>query len=624
MCGITGWFSSLPIDPATANPRLAAMVRAIAHRGPDGEGTKLEQHAALGHRRLAIIDLETGSQPLTSSDGSVSIIFNGEIYNYRKLRQQLIQTGEHFQTNSDTEVILKIYQRDGWQGFSKLRGMYAFAIWDQKRQSGILARDPYGIKPLFLSWTKKGELSFGSEAKAILAGGQDAELNSAALHLLMNFRYLPGERSLFNNIHQLTPGTVLEWQQNGSINHHNITPPKQNSGDDILEALQQSVDLHLTADVEVGAYLSGGIDSAAIVSLAKSRDNGNLRTFTVKVGDDPNEAANAAKTAQLFGLENIQSESHSNPAEELMRLTWHLELPKINSWQVAELARHTAQHVKVALSGLGGDELFYGYNIHSILHYCSSLHSALPNSISRSAGSFSAYSAKRLLQAPWTEQERASLMLSNLGDWPKVYALLRNIWDNPDLRKQIYGPRMLDAKLPDAFEVTRELWPDTQDPVTAANQFEWRHKMVNDLLWQEDRCSMAAGLEVRVPFVDQSFANTVHTLDRKQLMPNGRRKGFMKELLQNTLPKEIVNRPKSGFQVDAPTFFNRELKYMADKWLSEEQINKRGLFNPKFVKTVRQYKPRKGLRWHYFILYLMLTTHLWCEIFEDGQWVTTD
>lgn len=623
MCGITGWFSSLPIDPATANPRLAAMVRAIAHRGPDGEGTKLDRHAALGHRRLAIIDLETGSQPLTSCDGSVSIIFNGEIYNYRELRQQLIQAGENFQTNSDTEVILKIYQQEGWQGFSKLRGMYAFAIWDQKRQSGILARDPYGIKPLFISHNN-GELSFGSEAKSILAGGQDAELNHASLHLLMNFRYLPGERSLFENIHQLTPGTVLEWQQNGSINHHNITPPKQNNKDSILDALQQSVNLHLTADVEVGAYLSGGIDSAAIVSLAKGRDNENLRTFTVKVGDDPNEAANAAKTARLFGLTNLQAESHSNPAEELMRLTWHLELPKINSWQVAELARHTAQHVKVALSGLGGDELFYGYNIHSILHYCSSLHDALPNSISRATGSLGAYSAKRLLQAPWSEQERASLMLSNLGDWPKVYALLRNIWDNPDLRKQIYGPRMLDAKLPDAFEVTRELWPDTQDPVTAANQFEWRHKMVNDLLWQEDRCSMAAGLEVRVPFVDQSFASTIQTLGRKRLMPNGRRKGFMKKLLQNTLPGEILNRPKSGFQVDAPTFFNRELKYMADKWLSEEQIHKRGLFNPNFVKTVRDYKPRKGLRWHYFILYLMLTTHLWCEIFEDGQWVTTD
>ncbi len=584
----------------------------------------LDKHVALGHRRLAIIDLEKGAQPLTTRDGRASIIFNGEIYNYRELRQLLVQAGEQFQTHSDTEVILRLYLREGWQGFARLRGMYAFAIWDKEAQRGMLVRDPCGIKPLYLSHTQGGELAFGSEAKAILAGGHRAELDPASLHLLMNFRYLPGDRSLFRDIHQLAPGTVLEWRRDGNVSLHTPSPQRLNASESVLETLRDSVRLHLTADVEVGAYLSGGIDSAGIVSLAHSLGHESLRTFTVRVGDDPNEAANAARTAQLFGIENLQGDTQTSPARDLMRLTWHLELPKVNSWQVAELARHAAQHVKVALSGLGGDELFYGYNLHSILHQCTSLHRYLPRSIGKPAGTFGAHTAKKLQPLPWTEPERVCRMLSSLGDWPRVYALLRNIWDTPDLRERIYGPRMLDVKLPDALGVTRELWPGDTDPVMAANRFEWRHKMVNDLLWQEDRCSMAVGLEVRVPFVDVPLAGAVGALSRQQLMPGGRRKGFMQELLQEVLPSEILRRPKSGFQVDAPTFFQRELGTMADEWLGDERIRHYGLFNPDFVTSIRRHKPHKGLRWHYFILYLMLTTHLWCGVFEEGQWVATN
>lgn len=615
MCGITGWFTASPLDPQAAAGRLAAMMHALAHRGPDGEGRAIFAHAALGHRRLSIIDLTTGDQPMASPDGRCQIVYNGEIYNYEALRSPLIAAGYPFRTHSDTEVILALYQTEGWRGFEKLRGMYAFALWDEAARTGWLVRDPLGIKPLFVAEGAHGELAFGSEAKALLAGGMEARLNPGALHLLMNFRYVPGEASLFEGVTQLAPGDVRRWRPGERSEVSHLSAGGTEEGD-LTAAMDRSVQAHLTADVEVGGYLSGGIDSAAISAFASRRTGSVYRTFTLEVGDDPNEAANARATAQLLGIQNLTAREVEQPEQTLAGLIHKLEAPKVNSWQIAELARFASRHVKVALSGLGGDELFFGYNLHGILAAAVETERWTPRLCSRVLGGAGGAVLRALGRAPWTEGERAGAMLASLGNWPRVYGLVRNVWDQPRLREAFYGPRLLDQPLPSAFEWIEHHWPERADPVEAVSAFEWRNKMVNDLLWQEDRCAMAHGLEVRTPFVDRELASAVGRYRREDLMPGRRLKGKMREALGGILPPEILNRRKSGFQVEAGRFFHQQLAPLASTWLSEERVSAYGLFNPAFVRRIRTSAARKGLRWHFFMLYLMLGAHLWVEIFE--------
>jgi len=620
MCGITGWFSRDPI-PSDSHASLVTMVEAIAHRGPDGHATRLLEHAALGHARLAIIDLAGGNQPMSTPDNSATIVFNGEIYNYRELRQSLIARGVEFRTHSDTEVILYIYMTEGLHGFTKLRGMYAFALWDERRQVGILARDPLGIKPLFVSESPTGTFEFASEAKAILAGNERrAEIDTGALHLLMNFRYLPDERTMFKGITQVPAGIVIEWRTDGTVTRHVIRSAQYDEHHDTLSALRESVRAHLTSDVEVGAYLSGGIDSAAVVALANAENGMKLSTFTLAIGDDPDEARNASRTAELLGNTNIQSLQSDRLGNELADIIWNLEVPKINALQVRQLAKLARRHVKVVLSGLGGDELFFGYNAHKILHLANNAYRWMPRVLCKKIGGMGVSALRTMSNVRWSEPERAMVMLGLLGNWPRVYGVLRNLWDTPALRTWIYGPRMLDIPHPDAFETLEELWPRQQDPVAAMAEFEWRHKMVNDLLWHEDRLSMAEGLEVRVPFVDAQLAHHVGQFDRRTLMPHGRLKGYLRGVLRSILPEEILARPKSGFQVNAPEFYHQHLRGWEDPFLSEDYIRHTGLFNPAFVRSILRYEVHKRTRWHYFMLYLILGTHLWVELFEKRAW----
>ena len=628
MCGISGWLSQKPlasndsVTPADTNPQqiLEQMNAAIRHRGPDGQGTFLSDHIALGHVRLAIIDLDSGQQPMNSQDRQVMISFNGEIYNYRELRQQLVAQGYSFRTHSDTEVILALYQTKGSDGFALLRGMYAFVIWDKPERRACLVRDPLGIKPLFI-YGDQHQLVFGSEAKAILAHPDcHAGLDTSSLHTLMNFRYLPGDRSLFSGIRQLSPGTVMTWHQDDGISTSRITPPACNSDNDILAAFDDSVRAHFTADVEVGCYLSGGIDSAAVCALGKTHltnPEQTLQTFTLDAGDDPMEADYARRSAGLLGVNNHCEAVRFDPLQALPEMLWHLEVPKINALQIKLLAQVAARKVKVCLSGLGGDEAFYGYNIHRFMYQAHKLAKFLPGITHRWAGRLGKRLSDLLQAVAYTETSRQFEIVQSLGHWSKVYGLMRNVWDRPELRTQIYGPRMLAATLPDCNQILDELWPEDTDPVAALATFENRHKLINDLLWQEDRMSMACGLEVRVPFVDQPFLQAVHQYNRTQLMPQGHPKQLMKELFIPVLGKEILQRPKSGFQVSSPDFFHQHLSVMARQWLSPETVSAYGLFNPDFIQKILRLNPSKKLRWHYFVLYLMLLTHVWIELFEN-------
>ena len=390
----------------------------------------------------------------------------------------------------------------------------------------------------------------------------------------------------------------------------------QNSGG-AISVLKDSITKHLVSDVEVGAYLSGGIDSATIVALAREQYTTPMKTFTLDVGDDPMESRYAARTAELLGVTNVVEQGSAVTESSLKQMLWHLEVPKINAYQVYKLAGLASKHVKVCLSGLGGDELFLGYNAHGIMNKARILKHFLPTPLSGITGSSFSVLFRNTNPAPWSERERAALMLRSLGDWPRVYGLLRNVWDSPVLKTKIYGPRMLDQQLPDAFDYIDNKWPRNTDPVMAMAEFEIGEKMVNDLLWQEDRLSMAHGLEVRVPFADKMMFQYFGKFDRNTLMPNGQLKGYMKQTIASILPEEILHRPKSGFQVDAPKFYQKELVGLAKKYLSPARLRETGLFNPEFVKNIEKLPPNKHFRWHFFILYMMLMTHMWLEVFDS-------
>lgn len=615
MCGIAGWFSERTAAPDW-QATLTAMVAALAHRGPDGQGQLVLDHAALGHARLAIIDPASGQQPMSSADGRHHLVFNGEIYNFAALRSELVQRGHKFRTRSDTEVILALYAEHGARGFDRLRGMFAFALWDSERRVGLLVRDPAGIKPLFFSRDKEG-VSFGSEAKALLATGRvPARLDLAALHLLLNFRYVPGDASLFQDIGQVPPGTVLTWTPAGTLRSTALAGARADADTPLLEVLREAVTLHLNADVEVGTYLSGGIDSAAVTALAAQAAPTRLRTFTLAVGDDPDEAANAARSAELLDVDNVTAPARADWTRDYERLVWHLEAPKVNAFQVSDVARLAARHVKVVLSGLGGDELFLGYNAHAILARYAAAADYLPAASVRTLGAGALGVLRSVAGSNWSEPERGLAMMSAVPDWWRVYGLLRNVWDAPAMRSRLYGPRLLDADLPDAFTLLRSLWPAATHPVAAMARFEWRHKLVNDLLWQEDRASMAEGLEVRVPFLDPVLAATVQALPWQRLMQGGAKKALMRSMLAPLLPGAILDRPKSGFQVDAPVFFHRALARLAERYLDDGTVARHGLFNPQFVRTTLAAKPDRRWRWHYFMLYLMLGTHVFIDLFE--------
>jgi asparagine synthase (glutamine-hydrolysing) len=607
MCGIGGWFSAATRVERGAE-RLSSLIAALKHRGPDGIATLEIDHVGMAHARLAMVDLVSGDQPMWSADRRALIVLNGEIFNYRELRAHYEARGALFVTQSDTEVILIAYQFDGKDGFRRLRGMYAFALWDVAGRVALLVRDPLGIKPLFVREDGKRLLTFASEAKGIFATlGERPSLEEGALHLLLNFRYVPGSATLFRGVRQLEAGECFEWHVGGAHRSSHFTSDVDVDGD-LGTVLADSVRAHLVADVPIGCYLSGGIDSGLIAALARS-GGADLPTFTLAVGDDPAEARNAAATARALGLANVQAALSDDEVQRLPQMLWHLETPKVNAVQLFRLAELARTRTKAALSGVGGDELFAGYNAHRIFQFAS----RLPAGASRTLAAV----LRHLIPSPVTpfgERQRALDMGAALGDWPRVYALLRNVWDRPDLRRWLYGPRLLDQSLPDAVGVVRERWPVGNAPLAAMMDFEWRNKMVNDLLWQEDRASMAVGLEVRVPFVDSAVRSAVDRLGPPQVG-----KTLLRAVAARYLPREVLSRPKSGFQLDSPAFFDTHLRPLARVWLTSRCVRDYGVFNPATVDSLLRLPPQRRFRWHFFMLYLMIQCHLWIDIFERGR-----
>ncbi len=595
------------------------MMERLAHRGPDGHGmAELPGRAGVfGHVRLAIIDPNGGLQPLWTADRRCVIAFNGEIYNYRQLRAELAADGIVLRTQSDTEVVMELLRRDGPKALARLRGMFALAFWDADRGKGLLARDRFGIKPLFLR-QDRDRLWFASEAKAFTASPiWQPVLDCQRLHLLLNLRYPAGGEGLMRGVTQLGPGQCLTWSRDGvSTSTFADQPDAQDPPQGLRTMVMDSVRAHLVADVPVACYLSGGLDSGIVAYAATRLANDPIESFTIDAGDDPLEMDNARQTSRWLGIPNTAGVLNPTTPAILDWLLWHLEVPKINALQSAAVAQLAARHAKVCLSGLGSDELFLGYRAHSHLaswHRASTWLGPLAAPLGRCTAAILANG-----RAGFGERRRAALMLAQAGHAARAYGLLRNVWDGSVSRETIYGPRMLDQPLPQALDWIEQRWPVGLSPVDAMAEFEWRNKMVDDLLWQEDRVSMAFGLEVRVPFVDALLARA---LGPTPIQHRGRpgHKDELRRAFAGELPGFLLRRPKSGFQIDIPTHFDALFGPVLSEWLSAERVRHHGLFAPGFVARLRSLPRQRGHRWHLFMLLLMALSHRWIELFEQGQ-----
>jgi asparagine synthase (glutamine-hydrolysing) len=461
MCGIAGF--SGRADAAL----LRRMTDIISHRGPDAEGQLAVDGANLGNRRLSIIDLAGGNQPIANEDETVWIVYNGELYNHPELRAELESKGHVYRTNTDTETLLHLYEEEGDSFAARLNGIFAFAIWDSRERRLVLGRDHFGIKPLHYAMVN-GELVFGSEIKSLLLyPGMPRELNHQALHLFLNIRYMPHADTLFAGIHRLPAAHVLVWQDGrADVRRYWSSEVAIDHGrdeaywiDGLRHHLEQAVQRQLVSDVPLGLYLSGGMDSSAIVAMATAQRGAGLHTFSLGFNEPTDEVEDAAFVADHFQTDHHTLSVNAEPLRMFPEVIWHAEEPKENILQGFLLARHARQHVTVALSGLGGDELFAGYQVHRYLRLGQRLHACVPGLLNRALLTplsrllFAAQSATGTLQ--FDHHRRALQLLLASGDPTRFYTMLRNTWDiDRGQLAAVYGDRMraaLEASVADSF-----------------------------------------------------------------------------------------------------------------------------------------------------------------------------
>ena len=555
---------------------LEAMTQLLAHRGPDGRGVWIDDGIGLAHTRLSILDLSAaGSQPMVTSDGSCVLVFNGEIYNYQDLREELQQEGETFRSRSDTEVLLMGYRRWGKSVLERLRGMFAFALWDTPKRKLFLARDRLGIKPLFFAHLKPG-IVFASEIKAMLVHpGIRREMNPSAVDAYFELGYIPGPDTVFEGVQALAPGCWLEYAEGSLTTRRYWIPDFSRNGlagseDELLEQLDQrlndAVKSHLVADVSVGAFLSGGIDSSLVCAVAQKHVPKPLRTFTIGFNGGGDERRYARLVAAHIGADHHEMLATPDILSELPRLVKHLEQPLFdNSVLPTHLVSQAArQHVKVVLSGDGGDEPFAGYEW---------TRRAL--SLPRAPGSWQPAGWH------WAYRSGAAGLAQRLA-----YDLThsaddryqRRVCVSAALRSWLYHPEFI-SQFPNSIQdSTQHLLdqapvPDMRDRFIHADLCRY---LPEDVLFKVDRMSMANSLEVRVPLLDHYLMEWVLRLPFDMRFRAGRGKYLLRKLAVRYLPPEILKPRKQGFTIPIGDWLRGEL----GNWVE-------GLFRSPFFENRR-------------------------------------
>ena len=580
MCGISGIVSTNgPADPE----RLARMSRTLVHRGPDSDGSLIDGPVALAARRLAIIDLETGDQPIANEDSSIHVVQNGELYNYRELRGELERAGHRFRTHGDTEVLVHLYEEHGLAFARRLRGMFAVALWDAARRRLVLARDRFGIKPLYYRATPEG-LEFASELRALPRG----EIDLDALEAFLAFNSIPAPLTIFRDTRKLPPGHLLVWEAGESRIERFARPAppamaELRDGDEaelveeLRARLRDSVRAHLVSDVPVGVLLSGGIDSSALAALAAEESSEPLRTFSIGFEERSfDELADARRVAGRYGTRHRELVLRPDAALLLPALAEAFDEPFADSSALPTylVSRLAAEDVKVALSGEGGDELFGGYYTYvadllalragGAARLARPFVERLPSSSARASFDYKAKRFVRSAHLPPLERHHA---------WKEIFSA--------DARAELTGRRHGF----DPVDLYRARFAETAGAELLARlqDVDLGLYLVDDLLVKTDRASMAHSLEARVPYLDPVVTNLALALPTRHRVRGFRKKVLLRKAVAPLLPREIVRGKKRGFSIPAAAWLRGELEPFARATLSPDTLRRQGFFRPEAV-----------------------------------------
>jgi asparagine synthase (glutamine-hydrolysing) len=619
MCGIAGKLLRHDVADLAG---VRAMCDPIRHRGPDDEGYHVDGACGIGMRRLSIIDLNTGHQPISNEDGSVWIVFNGEIYNHQELRRDLIRSGHRFQTNSDTETLVHLYEQEGVDGIHRLRGMFAYALWDARRKSLLLVRDRFGKKPLYFASLAEG-FYFGSELKCLRAAGVPLELDPEAIRLYTQFSYIPDPWTPYRAIRKLPPGSWMRCHADGRTEQGRYwtlpVPAAEPSGDlteaDACEQLRnvfdESVRLRMIADVPLGAFLSGGIDSSLVVASMARHSSEPVKTFSIGFEEaEFNELPYAAQVARHCGTDHHEILVRPDSVDLVSRIVRHFDEPfgdmaAVPTFLVSEFA---VQHVKVCLTGDGGDELFGGYEsffqierqqwMDGIPLFVRGGISALTDRLP-----YSAY-GKNYLHTMSRPSALERYFENNSAPFSLRNRLFRPSWTFPP------G----ETALRDAFGDC--IPPDSAGILSQAMYFESTAKLTGDMLVKVDRMSMANSLEVRCPMLDCELTELAARIPHAWKIQNGKGKRILLKALGDRLPASILTRKKMGFGVPIAYWFRGPLRELLWDNLTGSQFLNRGIVSPEFLKAMlaeHQAGRRDNSQW----LWVLLMLEMWFREFES-------
>jgi asparagine synthase (glutamine-hydrolysing) len=627
MCGIVGFIN---LDGAAADSTLLArMNEAIYHRGPDEEGTYLEGNVGLAMRRLAIIDLAGGQQPIANEDRSAWIVFNGEIYNFRELKSRLENLGHTFRTDCDTEAIVHAYEEFGADCPKHLRGMFAFAIWDERKQELFLARDRVGKKPLLYS-KRGGAFVFGSEFSALLLHPSvGREVDRAAIHDYLSFMCVPAPLTAYRDIRKLEPGHSLTLKSDGEIKIERYWQPdfskkikitEEEAGERALELLREAVRVRLMSEVPLGAFLSGGVDSSAVVALMAGESSAPVKTFSIGFEEqDFSELHHARRVAERVGAEHHEFIVRPDALAVLPTLVEHYGEPYADSSAIPTyyVARETRKHVTVALNGDGGDECFAGYERYAAMRLAEryrKLPGVLREQVIRQAvGLLPSSELKR-------SRVRSLKRFLQSASLPPVERYLRwvSVFD-PQTKRELYTEEF--ARETEGADVRRWLAPwfaraNGAGVVDASLLTDTMTYLPNDLLVKVDIASMAVSLEARSPFLDHHVIEFAASLPENMKLRRLTTKYILKKTLQKLLPAENLTRGKMGFGVPVGHWFRGEMQPFLRENLLSEKSARRGLLRPEGVRRMVELHTR-GERDYTHQLWTLLMLELWFQRFID-------
>ncbi len=625
MCGIAGFISRTSENSETREALLDSMCRVITHRGPDEQGTVVVGKAAMGMRRLSIIDLTTGQQPIYNNDRSKLIVFNGEIYNFKELKTDLEAHGYKFRTNSDTETIIHAYEKYGADCVQRLRGMFAFAIWDEREQSLFIARDRVGKKPLFYTVTAEGEFVFGSEMKVLLEhGGVKREIDHGALDAYLTFGYVPEEMCIFKGVQKLEPGHFLIFK-NGEVrterywdfdySREQLSASEDEIAANLLDKLRDAVGVRLMSEVPLGAFLSGGVDSSAVVGLMSQILDQPVKTFSIGFNEDSFDELKYAR----FAAEHFKTDHHEfiltpDFVDIVDDLVWHFDEPfadpsSLPTYMISKLAR---EHVTVILSGDGGDELFAGYTRYVTESNQGAL-ASLPRAVRQNL--------IRPLSEILPHGTRGKNYLYNISlDDAGRYIDSISHFNGP--RKRMLYSAGVKSKMNGSMELGEKLFQKitanmkSGDPVENLLYLDSKTYLPGDILTKVDRMSMASSIEARSPLLDHKLIEYVTRIPSKLKLKGNETKYIFKKAVEGFVPSEILYREKQGFGVPIGDWINMQLKERITSDLSDRRSLDRGYFDAGYVSLLLD-EHRRGRRDHSYALWTLWMLELWHRRYID-------